>query len=185
MPRPGLVATMVTTASILAVNICLAKLGLVKFDELLKESSLIVLARSTESVLDQTGSGHALLNVEKVVRGRYSDATIRIAWRGGEDFGIYEVGRAYLLFLRKDRGEYSAAVRGVSIWSVSDPPILGLGQVVEYVGHTALVTVPEELITTVESPLTDRRGRPIPCSIEVIPLDGLLKAIRARGGGTG
>jgi len=163
---------------------CLAKLDNVAFDDLLKESSLIVVARSTESVLNEVGGGHSVLKVVRVVRGQYPGSTISIAWPGREDDqGILNVGREYVLFLRKDGDTYVDAIHGRSYWLITYAR--DLSEVIEYSYPTAYVTLPNELISRVELLPMGRAEYRQPCHVEAIVLERLLKSIRAKGDGTG
>jgi len=184
MIRRTLVATAVVVMGLLGSSLCFAKLDFVTFDDLLKESSLIVVAHSTEARLEAGGGGHALLKIGRVVRGSSTSPTIRIEWPGREDDqAIRQVDRDYLLFLRKDGNRYAPAIHGVSYWSLSYTR--DLKQVVEYSYPTAYVTVPEEMIFTVELFPAWRPELTSGCVVKAISVEGLLKTIRAKRDGTG
>ncbi len=163
---------------ILAQTPALAKLDLVPFDQLLREASLIVVARSNESMVDEAGRGRAVLTIRQVVRGQYSSPTITIEWPGHEDDnGIREAGREYLLFLRKGANQYDAAIHGVSYWLVTNALD---GRAVEYSYPTNMVVVPEQLISRIAPPVGGPRGQITSCHMEIIFLDRLIRWIHAQ-----
>src|SRR5262245_1926397 len=105
------------TQMLMAVSTVGADLGYVTFDEFLKGSSLILIARSVEAAAESSGSGRARLEVVRVLRGRYAEPSIKLEWSGKEDEQrILEVDREYVLFLRKAGDRYVAAEYGMSYW---------------------------------------------------------------------
>ncbi len=159
--------------SFTAESRALAKLDVVPFDELLKRASLIVTARSTEAAMDGFGRGHAVLAIDRVIRGHYSGDTIRLEWQGREDDNaVREVGRGYLLFLRGGAARYDAAIHGVSYWLLATGPD---GQeMVEYRYPTTMVQVPAELISRISPPAGTGD-----CDLETILLDSIIHSIKA------
>jgi hypothetical protein len=175
MKCPTLIAATIVASNLFA-PVARAKLDLVAFDDLLKDSTLIILAHSMEAALDDSGRGHAVLKVARVVRGAYPNPTIRLVWAGHEDDqAILEVGRDYVLFLRKDTDGFAPAIHGVSYWLVSYTR--DWKQVVEYVHPTRYVKMPPGVVSTVELYPAGRPDRNLGCHIEAISLDHFLNAI--------
>jgi hypothetical protein len=161
-----------------------ADLGYVTFDEFLASSSLILVAHAVEAKVGATGTGRARLNVVRALRGRYAEPSITLEWSGEEDDqSIREVGRDYVLFLRKAGDRYVAAEFGMSYWLLTYTK--DMKQVIEYAYPATEVKVPEELISTVELLPSGRPKRVRACMIEAILLERFIQSIGKPTGNTG
>jgi hypothetical protein len=160
-----------------------ADLGNVTFEQFLTSSSLILVAHSVEAKLGATRSGRARLSVVRALRGRYAEPSITLEWSGEDDQPIPEVGRDYVLFLRKAGDRYVAAEFGMSYWLLTHTK--DGRQVIEYAYPATEVKVPEKLISTVELWPAGRIERARPCMVEAILLERLIQLIGKPNGNTG
>jgi len=95
-----------------------AKLSSSKFEDMVKESDLIIIAKPVDIYLRQYSGGYANLKIEKVVKGEYKKSEVKITWSSEvHDSKVKEFGR-YILFLRKEGEKYVSTHYGRGIWPI-------------------------------------------------------------------
>jgi len=175
--------TLVSALLLLTAGPVRADLGYVTFEQFLTSSSLILVARSVETKVSGARSGRARLSVVQALRGRYTEPSITLEWSGEDDQPIREVGRDYVLFLRKAGDRYVAAEFGMSYWLLTHTK--DGRQVIEYAYPATEVKVPEQLISTVELLPAGQPQGTRACQVEAISLERLIQSIGKPSENTG
>jgi hypothetical protein len=155
-----------------------ASLAPTTFEDLVRDSSLIVIARSQESRVVDFAAGRAKLKTDRVLRGRWPGPFITLEWTEEvHDQRIRRVGEAYLLFLRAEGNRYVGTHYGRSYWPMDYTK--ERKEFIEYIYPVTYVKVPGSLLADVERMEEAWPGAPRTCTIKGILLDRVITYIEA------